>query len=82
MTEPKLCPFCEARTLKETQGSTLTEFGCFDGRSYCYEGELQGWFCTACKQDFFVEPTLEEIHTNCVCRRGDCPDCGPRPGGV
>ena len=76
MNEPRSCPFCGEQKLKKTQGSTLVEFGCWNGNSYCWEGELSGYYCTSCERDFYLEPSLEEIHASCVCRRGECPDCG------
>lgn len=69
---PVCCPFCRAETLTPTQGSSFAEFDCWDGREYCWEGELSGYSCESCKHDFFLEPSFDEIHEGCECSNGRC----------
>jgi hypothetical protein len=77
---PIFCPFCGVRdTLEETEGSGFLEAGCYDGRTYCFEGNLPGMACSACGGTFSLDLDDDDVHEDCGCwndRRGRFCECG------
>jgi hypothetical protein len=71
--EARFCPFCgQEGTLKDCGGAGYVEKGCWDGKHYCYEGDLPGKRCTACGGMFSLDVDEDDVHSDCPCRSGKC----------
>lgn len=74
---PQVCPFCgSVGTLTTSPGAGFIEKGCWNGRSYCYEGDLPGYACSRCNHDFTLDIDDDFIHSECNCAENPYCECG------
>jgi hypothetical protein len=74
---PQVCPFCgSVGTLTSTAGAGFIEKGCWNGKAYCYEGDLPGYVCNRCNHDFTLDVDEDTIHAECDCEENPDCECG------